>query len=378
MRVLVVSGFVAGSQFAHAINTVKMAQGFARLGHEVGIVCLRHVGERKSKGELAEIYGLTERLRWMTVPERLLGRAIGQHEKFAALALGHVLRFRPEFVYTRSYFAPRMTSRLGIPTAAETHAGVGETLAPFRRMLAATNRESFRAVVTISKTLADYYASLGAPREKIVVLPDAVDLAAFARPVDPGPSPYEGAGPHVVYTGHLYDYKGIPTVLEAAALMPEAQVHLVGGWDEDIERQRSRAGELGLRNVRFHGMKAQTELPPYLWHADALLLPPSAHHASARWTSPVKLGEYLAARRPVVATAIPALLDWLSKEEVELVEPDDAAALAAGVRRVLEERALSEARVERGAELAREFSYERRATSILKAAGMMEPGSGRA
>ena len=43
MKILVASAFEASSQWAHAINTVKMAQGFARLGHAVTLVCRRPI-----------------------------------------------------------------------------------------------------------------------------------------------------------------------------------------------------------------------------------------------------------------------------------------------------------------------------------------------
>ena len=41
---------------------------------------------------------------------------------------------------------------------------------------------------------------------------------------------------------------------------------------------------------------------------------------SSAWTSPLKLAEYLASGSPVVATRIPALLDWITDTEVELVD----------------------------------------------------------
>ena len=55
MRVLVASAFEAASQFAHAINTVKMAQGFARLGHQVTLVCRWPPGGKVPSAELAAL-----------------------------------------------------------------------------------------------------------------------------------------------------------------------------------------------------------------------------------------------------------------------------------------------------------------------------------
>jgi glycosyltransferase involved in cell wall biosynthesis len=169
-----------------------------------------------------------------------------------------------------------------------------------------------------------------------------------------------------VYVGHLYDYKGIPTVLESAARLPDVHFHLVGGWPEDIHRQQRRTQELRLASVTFHGLKPHSAVPRFLWHADVLLLPLSQHHPSAAWTSPLKLGEYLASGTPVVATDVPALRDWVTDDEVEFVPPDDAGALAEGIRRVLRDKARAEQLRVAGLRKAQDFSYKRRAIAILE------------
>lgn len=370
MRIMVISGLGAGSQLAHAINTVKMAQGFARLGHDVTLVCQRDGDRRRRERELREIYGLTTDLRWIVLRDRLGGRPVGQHWKFAALALPHVVKGRPEFVFTRSYWVPRMTSRLGVPTAAETHAFAGSEAPEFLGMLNAVRRPSFRCLVTISPVLAEYYASRGAPSGKILVLPDAVDVEAFRPPREPGASPYEGPGPHIVYSGHLYDYKGIPTLLEAAQQAPDLQFHFVGGTEEDLQRQREAAERGSLRNVTFHGMKRQCDLPPFLWHADVLVLPPSGAHPSAAWTSPVKLGEYLISGRPVVMSDIPALKASVPAECAEYFEADRAGNLVDALRRVLHSPERRAQLVLAGGRLAETLSYESRARKILEASGL--------
>jgi glycosyltransferase involved in cell wall biosynthesis len=146
--------------------------------------------------------------------------------------------------------------------------------------------------------------------------------------------------------------------------------HFVGGWQEDIDRQQQRAKELKLQNVVFHGLKPQVDVPNFLWHADVLLLPPSQHHRSAAWTSPVKLGEYLASGTPVVATDILALKDWLTDEEVEFVRPDCPEALARGISRLLSERSRVEQLRVAGLKKAQALSYEKRAEAILQYCGL--------
>lgn len=370
MKILVAAAFEAGSQWAHAINSVKMAEGFARLGNDVTLVCRRPSTSKLPDSELAQIYGLSGSLRWAQLPKRVLGHSIGEHWDFAIAALLRAARIRPDFVFCRNYIFPWLTSRLGLPTIVESHAQPSSNVAFFRRLATAAQLRSFRLWVTISNRLADQYHSLGAPREKLAVLPDSVDLHLFSPPTSLPSSPYLNGDPNVAYVGHLYDYKGIPTVLEAAALLPRVRFHLVGGWPEDIARQQNRMRELGLANVYFYGLHPHAEVPPFLWHADVLILPPSMKHPSAAWTSPLKLGEYLASGTPIVASDIPALRDWISEEEVEFVAPDDPDALADGIQQVLGNGTKAEQLREAGLRRAQDLSYERRAQAILEGSGL--------
>lgn len=368
LRILVASAMMASSQMANAINTVKMAQGFARLGHQVTIVCRRPLKGKVSLDRLTESYGLTETLRWVQLPGKML---VDQHWMFALWAWRVARQVQPDLIFARNYVFPWLSSKLGMTTVAESHAHPDNKTIPFLLMVKGTRRPAFRLWVTISQRLADHYhRALGVPLEKLVVLPDAVDLHLFQRPARLPPTPFSTAGPNVVYAGHLYDYKGIPTILEAANRLPDVHIHLVGGWPADIARQRRRARELGITNVTFHGLKPQPAVPPFLWHADVLLLPPSQHHPSATWTSPLKLGEYLASGRPVVATDIPALRDWVTDDEVEFVLPDDATAMAQGIQHVLSDKPRAEQLQTNGLRRARAMSYERRAESVLQRCGL--------
>lgn len=372
MRILVASSFEASSQLANAINTVKMAQGFARLGHQVTIVCRQPPEGIVSPEKLAKIYGLTESLVWVQLPVQIFGYSINQNWRFALLALLVALQKRPDLVYARNYIFPWLTSKLGIATVAEKHSPIETNTAPFCRLVDATHHPNFYLWVTISHRLANYYHSQGVPEKKLIVLSDAVDLKLFQRPDRLPASPYTENCANIAYVGHLYDYKGIPTVLEAAAIALDVRFHFVGGLAEDIDKQQKRSQALQLHNVTFHGLKPQVEVPNYLWHADVLLLPPSQHHPSAAWTSPVKLGEYLASGTPIVATDIPALRDWLTDKEVEFVEPDNAEAMVEGIRHLLSDRQRAEQLRRSGLVKAQELSYEQRAQAILNSSGLCD------
>jgi glycosyltransferase involved in cell wall biosynthesis len=370
MRIIVVSAFEASSLWAHAINTVKMAQGFARLGHQVTILCFRPCKDRTPPDALARTYGLTERIRWIQLPQNPLGSLVDPHWWFALSALPFILWTQPDLVFARNYSLPCLSSRLGILTVAENHAYPGDRDIYFRRIIKAMQNRAFRLLGTISPYLADLYASLGAPEKKMYVLPNGVDIHLFRRPDQLPSSPYPNGGPDVAYAGHLYHYKDIPTILEVAARLSHVHFHLIGGWPEDITKHKQRVQELELTNVTFHGPKLHSAVPSFLWYADVLLLPPSANHPSASWTSPLKLGEYLASGTPVVATSIPALRNWLTDAEVKFAEPDNAEAMAEGIMEVLGNPELAMRLSQGGLRKAQRFSYQCRAKEVLEGSSL--------
>lgn len=381
MDVVVAAAFPAGSLKAHAINTIKMALGFARLGHRVTMI-LFEGDEKLNDAKLAERYALKNPPSWICLKRRSWfgwGRKADMHMDFARAAGKVIRRIEPDFVFTRNFALPLVTSQMGIPTVMESHAHVGDDSPGFQLGLEAAKQNDMKSWVTISPVLAEYYEARGVKTDKLLILPDAVDLIQFAAgQTQQSANPYKTGHAisqdddyryyrrgRVVYTGHLYDYKGIATVLEAAKLLPDVAFDFVGGLPEDLSRQQARAEAMQLENVTFHGMKNQSDLPPYLWHADAALLPPSLNHPSAHWTSPVKLGEYLAAGLPVIASDIPALKYWLNENTAEFFKADNPASLAVAIEAVLSQPDRHEQLVKQGLKLAKTLSYQERAKAIL-------------
>ena len=251
-----------------------------------------------------------------------------------------------------------------IVTVAESHAHVGDKSRPLLKMVSFLKSSSdFKGLITIAPSLVKYFHSIGVPEEKLCILPDGVDLKLFQRP--PEFAHPSNERPTVLYSGHLYDYKGIPKILEAASLAPQYNFELLGGHDGDIERLRQKVNQLQLKNVKVLGRVDHSRVPTYLWNADVLLLPPSGNHPSALWTSPVKLGEYLASGTPVVATEVPALKYWLYNDEVHFTSPDSGAKLVTAIQYVLDHPISTASMVDRAYNLAKSLSYEQRCRSIL-------------
>jgi glycosyltransferase involved in cell wall biosynthesis len=201
-------------------------------------------------------------------------------------------------------------------------------------------------VVAISGGVRDDLRALGVPAERMRVEHDAFEPERFAG------SPARDAAREwlrlprdrvvVAYTGGLMEWKGADLLVDAARELSELQFVIAGGMDADVARLRERAR--GLPNVRVDGWQAPALVPVYLAAADIGVVPNRSSPAiSARYTSPLKVFEAMAAGLPLVVSDLPSLREILAPEEAVTFAPDSAPALA----RALRELALDEPRRER-------------------------------
>jgi glycosyltransferase involved in cell wall biosynthesis len=120
-----------------------------------------------------------------------------------------------------------------------------------------------------------------------------------------------------------------------------------------------------LPRIEFVPHKPHEQMPLYMRAADVLVLPNTAKEEASRLeTSPVKLFEYLASGRPIVASDLPSLREVVSEKEVAFFKPDDAEDLARAVGETLQDAAGTAKRVAAASELAKKHSWEARAQAI--------------
>jgi teichuronic acid biosynthesis glycosyltransferase TuaC len=165
-------------------------------------------------------------------------------------------------------------------------------------------------VVTVSKALRDQLSSLGAPGERLTVLPNGVDSERFA-PIDRdrarAATGYSGFS--LLSVGNLIPLKGHDIAVEAVAGMPDVSLVIIGdGPEKGALRRLIR--RLGLeRRVRMIGNVPQADLVQHYSAADALVL------ASESEGMPNVVLESLACGNPVVATAVGGIPELITSPD---------------------------------------------------------------
>jgi glycosyltransferase involved in cell wall biosynthesis len=147
-----------------------------------------------------------------------------------------------------------------------------------------------------------------------------------------------------------------------ADLRPETLFLLVGSeGDGYVERAAARKP-----NVRILPWQAPDALPPFLYAADVLVIPPSrAPLDRGNCVLPIKTFAYLAAGRPILAPRAPDTAELLKHEHnALLVPPGDSEAAAGALDRLLHEAHLADRLAANALALANGLTWDVRARRI--------------
>ncbi len=201
-------------------------------------------------------------------------------------------------------------------------------------------------LLTVSEGARANLLSKGVPAERVSVMPHWVDAQAFAAGDLDGQELRRRLGWEgdfvLLFAGNLGLVQGLDTaILAMERFGPDEKVRLVlvgSGADRERLLGLAEARRLG-RRVQFVERLPQTDMPPLLAAADALLV----HLKRSPFASlslPTKTLAYLAAGRPIVMAVEGAAAELLARAGAGvLARPEDPDDLAAAVRRL---RALSD------------------------------------
>lgn len=225
-------------------------------------------------------------------------------------------------------------------TAVVASARVAERSRPRRRSLECRTHRLVDAQVCVSTGVRDFYAAGGFPREKLVIIPNGVEVKRFAGR-DPAFKERLGiapATPLVATIGRLHEQKGIAGFIRAAASIghtrPECRFLIVGSGPLEAEL-RALAKQFHVEgHLTFLGYC--DDIPAVLRASDVFVLP-------SLWEGmPNAVLEAMAAGVPVVATRVEGTVDLIEHEQTGLlVMPRDIPGLVSSILRILDEPPLA-------------------------------------
>ena len=391
MRILYLADIRFPLERANGIQSMATCHTLAARGHDVTMI-VRPDTHTPPLDPFA-FYGVPriDRLRFEAVP--VGGPPAARRAGYLTFAVGRSLgRARQDLIFTRDLGVAVLVLRLPVwlraPLVYEAHGIAAESAAALPELLSSAPRASRAklrrlerrdarvwrdadAYVTITEGLARELSRRFGERPRVAVVPDGVRLAAdYTDYADQKPAAdRETNRPFTIgYAGHLYPWKGVHLVIEAIAALPDARGLIIGGHERegDLARLRELVEQLDCTSrVTFTGPVAPVDVAPLLKQADVLTLPNPASAISTAFTSPLKLFEYMAAGRPIVASDLPSIREILTDgRNALLVDPGNSQALTAAVRRLEEDPALGGQLARQALEDVRQYTWERRGEKL--------------
>jgi glycosyltransferase involved in cell wall biosynthesis len=326
------------SEKAASLFAAKSAESFASLGYEVEVLVPRRKGV--DAREAYDYFGVRRNFGIRELPTLdLFGGKLNRIAFWASFVAFSFACFwyvkkhsqKGDLIYSNESLPLYLASFANKNVFYEMHDFPESKLFLFKMMLKRMKWILIHNRWKIQKAIEKFDLS----KDDILYEANAVDIAAFdikegfreARNLLKLPLDKK----IIVYTGHLYGWKGVDTLALAAKGLPEDYlVAFVGGTKQDIEIFRRKYGD--SKRILIAGHRKHNEIPLWQRAADALVLPNTAKEAiSAYYTSPMKLFEYMASKRPIIASNIPSIREIVGPSSSILVNPDDTESLRKGI-----------------------------------------------
>lgn len=332
------------SRDGQSVHVDDMIAALCSLGHEVAVA-----GPAMAEGAGGEAPG------WVAWLKRVLPLAV-----YEALELGYNVPafvrlyrqwrdFAPDIIYERynlnllaglwlaKLTRTRFLLEVNAPLAQERASfGGGLDLHPLAWRIENWLWRSADRTLPVSETLATLLLEAGVARERIAVIPNGIDPSAFDAIDVAAAKRALGLGGKLVlgFSGFMREWHGLDGVIDALA-QPDlpASLHLLLLGDGPARgAMEQRAAERGIADrITFAGTVPRTALPRHVAAFDVALQPKAVAYAS-----PLKLFDYMAAGKAIVAPDQPNIRELLSHENSALLfDPQQKTAMLDAVLRLV-------------------------------------------
>jgi glycosyltransferase involved in cell wall biosynthesis len=356
----------------------KNAEGLARAGAQVDLLLPIHfrvaaMSNTRREERIRQHYGIGNALNirflpgWLSSDLRIEKVTHGLAAGLASLLQDY------DVVYTRNVLPTWVTVAGQRPTVFENHRVLKRHYPVshliMRRLL---RKPNFLGVIANCEMVGNAYQAMGLPREQLLVSHLGYDPKDFEPRLERAEARNRLGWPAerttIAYTGHIGPGKGMEALYALASHLPRLDFRIVGGKPGEVSRSEARVRQLGLSNVHHSPFVKVEEVPPYLYAADALIVPPTSVPLNrfGNTVLPMKLYTYLAAGRPIIAPAQVDVVELLEDgKNAILVPPDDPLAAATKIMKTLDDKHVVERIRAKAVEMAPQYSWSNRGIHIL-------------
>lgn len=227
--------------------------------------------------------------------------------------------------------------------------------------------DTFRLFITISGNLNTFWINKGLPPSKTFAFHDGTSLIDQSKITDVD-IPFSNKNLLVTYTGSLYIDRGLDRIIKLAKEFNNLNFLVVGGPNENAIKFRERCKSDCIDNIVFTGPVEHSLVKSYLYKSDILLALWSSKVPTINYCSPLKIFEYMASNKLIVADGFMTIYEVLThRENAVIVEPDNYISLKDAFNSILDNKEFYLNLGKKNCEIIKSsYSWDKRSELILK------------
>jgi len=342
---------------------MQMCAALSNLGHQVTLVVPKF-NNTQIEQEVVNVF------QFYGVPETFIIQYISKPSipggvYIRAIKAAIFAKRNKGIIYSRDYWSSLFASFLGSTVNHEFHQPMPKYKG-WRGFLSRRFHSSsrLRKIIVISDALKNIFTTSGIEKERILVAHDAAteDHHKAEQLIE---------GFHIGYVGHLYEGRGIELIFEIAKQLPNYYFHLIGGNETDIKRHKENNPP---QNIIFHGFLPPSKVGALRKSMDILLAPYQKEvmiwgglKNTVDYMSPLKVFEYMSAKKPIVVSDLPVLHEVLNTANAVFCDAENANEWVNNIK-LLIENPLWAKKIAKNAFLDFQagYTWDKRAGNILK------------
>ncbi len=315
------------SKDGQAVHIEELITAFRRLGHTVVVVGPELPDQEQFGGGSKLVERLKKNLPGFAYEFLEFGYSLQAYRRLNRA----YSQEKPDVLYERYNLfmlaGVWLKKREGIPLFLEVNAPLFDERRKYgslslTRMARWTEETAWRAadkVLPVTNVLANFIRAVGVGDDRIEIVPNGINLERFGNAADTETAKSNlGLNGHIVlgFTGFVRDWHGLDTVVDLVADAADSGVTLLIVGDGPARQSlESKAAALGVADrVRFTGVIDRDRVADHVAAFDIALQPSVTPYAS-----PLKIFEYLALAKPIVAPRMANIEEILTDEDTALL-----------------------------------------------------------
>lgn len=324
-EIIYISDSCIPSYSADSIHVMKMCHALSNQGYQVTLVGKRTRNMVKGISDIHAFYGVDNCFDINLFPYkafRFSGRLYNLILPFFTFKVNSI-------AYTRSIYAAFWYSFLKKEIAFEIHEPFNTKNGWLKFLFQfIVERNNVKKWIVISSPLKDYLIrEFGIQSISILLAHDGADKINQQALENTSPNKKFQVG----YVGSLFQGKGMEIILPLSKKMRHIDFHVVGGSQVQLNFWKSQL-EKDQENLIFHGFQSPKDSQKFMNQFDVLLAPylqkvfvknAKMSNNLSKWMSPLKIFEYMAVGKPIIASDLPVIREILThNESAILCDPD--------------------------------------------------------